>query len=44
MEAAEMKKLIIVALIPALALTVMQSTASAAPGSASGASGLAWPR
>src|SRR5215510_16298564 len=40
-EAAEMKKLIIVALIPALALTVMQSTASAAPGSASGASGLA---
>ena len=41
MEAAEMKKLIIVALIPALALTVMQSTASAAPGSASGASGFA---
>src|SRR5262249_61968012 len=41
MEAAEMTKLIIVALIPALALTVMQSTASAAPGSASGASGLA---
>src|SRR5262249_24620815 len=40
-EAAEMKKLIIVALIPALALTVVQSTASAAPGTASGPSALA---
>jgi len=36
-----MKKLIIPALIPALALTVVQTTASAAPGSASGPSGLA---
>src|SRR5262249_10486544 len=41
MEAAEMKKLIIVALIPALALTVVQTTASAAPGTASGPSALA---
>jgi hypothetical protein len=36
-----MKKLIIPALIAALALTLMQTTASAAPGSASGPSGLA---
>jgi hypothetical protein len=36
-----MKTLIIVALIPALALTLMQSTASAAPGTASGPSALA---
>ena len=40
-EAAEMKKLIIPALIAALALTLMQTTASAAPGSASGPSALA---
>ena len=42
MEAAEMKKLIIPALIPALALTVVQTTASAAPGTASGPSALAF--
>jgi hypothetical protein len=41
MEASPMKKLIIPALVPALALAVVQSVASAAPGTASGPSGLA---
>src|SRR5262245_4334415 len=41
MEASPMKTLIIPALIPALALIVVQTTASAAPGTASGPAALA---